>query len=157
MDEFREKQKMTQWWIWVILIGLAGYWFWDLFQQLTGIKTLNITGLIVGFIITGSVILLFYFLELETCYNEEGIKIRYSFLTNQLIKWDRIRSAEIITYSFVGYGVRVSLKYGMVYNAKGNKGLFIVKDNSEKLLIGTQEPEKVAEIIKKYKRQEEKW
>ncbi|WP_221390800.1 hypothetical protein [Dyadobacter sp. NIV53] len=156
MNEFSEKQKMTQWWIWAILIGLAGYWIWDLIRQLSGIKALDITGLIVGLFITTTVMLIFYYLELETCYNEDGIRIKYSFLTNQLIKWDSIKSAEIITYSFVGYGVRVSLKYGMVYNAKGNKGLFMVKNNSEKLLIGTQQPEKVTEIITKYMKQEGK-
>jgi len=93
---------------------------------------------------------LIYFATLKTKIDSNGVYIKFAPLTNKKIPWHDIESAEVIKYGFVGYGWRLSLKYGRVYNTKGNKGLFIVKKNKQKILIGTQQPEKLKIVISAY-------
>ena len=60
-----------------------------------------------------------------------------------------IEEAELIKYGFVGYGIRLSIKYGSVYNVKGDKGLRITLKNGKKYLIGTQTPDNLKGVVKK--------
>lgn len=131
MKEFKEEQKMTQWWLWAIILSVAGFWVWNFTSQIADLKPRDITGLVVGFVIITSVVYFLYSLKLKTEFTENGIRISYWFLANEHIKWENIETAKIITYSFVGYGLRASTKYGMVYNASGHTGLFVSKVNGE--------------------------
>jgi len=150
MKEFKEEQKMRQWWLWALLIAVAGVWVWDLIQQILGLKPTDIAGLFVGFFIIGPVLIFFYTLKLKTEFNADGIRINYSILANKRIKWEDVKELEIVRYGFVGYGLRFSFKYGIVYNTHGNMGLFIKNKKSGKLLIGTQHPEEVNQVVKQY-------
>lgn len=33
MNEFKETQKMTQWWLWAILLGTTGVVFWEIVAE----------------------------------------------------------------------------------------------------------------------------
>ncbi|GAB2778467.1 hypothetical protein GCM10027275_22330 [Rhabdobacter roseus] len=151
MKEFREEQRLHQWWLWAILLGIAGIWLWDFTSQVWGDRPLNSVGLVFSFLIVAGVILLCYFMRLYTHFTAEGIFVRYFPFVKKLIPWNDIDSAEIITYNFVGYGIRFSLKYGTVYNTSGNQGVWIKNKKGSTLLIGTQQPSRVAEIIEHYK------
>ena len=151
MKEFREEQRLNQWWVWALLVWVAGVWVWDFSHQVWGSKPLNPYGLVFSFLIVAGVILLFYFMRLQTHYTTEGISVRYVPFVKKFIPWESIQSAELIQYGFVGYGIRFSLKYGTVYNTKGNKGVFIRRKKGGTLLIGTQQPDLVKEIIYHYK------
>jgi hypothetical protein len=62
-----------------------------------------------------------------------------------------IKEMRIIRYRFVGYGYRLSKLYGTVYNVRGDLGLQIIGKNGERLLIGTERPDELKEVIKKIK------
>lgn len=138
MANFTEKQKFTDWGVGVFfaLLGLPLLIFVILYlvsrneEMLAALCIITLTFIFVG--------LLFFLPILKTEINDKGIYITFKPFTNRLITWNEIKEAEVIKYSFVGYGWRLSLKYGKVYNIKGNKGLFVQLKNKKKVLIGTQ-------------------
>ncbi len=155
MTEFKEVQKIRQWWIWLILFGVASIWVWGIVQQIIlgkplGTNPVSNAGLIVTSVIPIILIALFYTIALKTEVSSRGIKIQFYPLMSTFYSWDQIRDAEIITYRFVGYGIRYSSKYGAIYNAHGNVGLQVHKTYGENLLIGTQRPEELKAVVSKY-------
>ena len=85
--------------------------------------------------------------QLKTEITDKGIFLSFKPFTNRLITWKEIEEAEVIKYSFVGYGWRYSLKYGRVYNIKRNKGLRLKLKNNQKLVIGTQQEKVLQQAV----------
>jgi hypothetical protein len=54
-------------------------------------------------------------------------------------------------FEYGGWGIRYSFRNGKAYNAKGNKGLQLTLKNGKKILIGSQDPEKLLEAVRKAK------
>jgi hypothetical protein len=153
MVEFKECQKMTQWWLWSLLLGVLGIWVWGIIYQVLlghpfGNNPMSNKGLIISSLIPLSVIAFFYLLVLKTEVSPEGIYVSYFPLSSTRLPWDQIQKAEIIKYRFVGYGIRLFTSYGTVYNAKGDVGLLLHKKDGSKLLIGTQLSAQLASVIK---------
>lgn len=152
---FEESQKFRQIWLWAILILTLGSIVGILiFQLATGQKVgsrpaPNIFLIILTVILVIPTFLGFYFSELTTKIDNEGIYYGWNTLSTKLnfIPWSKIRNAKIIKYKFVGYGYKITSTYGIIYNVSGNKGLLIEKDNGDKLLIGTKKPDELKRII----------
>jgi len=87
--------------------------------------------------------------KLTTIIDEEKIMYGWNMPTNELneIRLNDIKSWSVIRYGFVGYGYRISRKYGTIHNLSGNKGLQIETLSGEKVLIGTHQAEKLRTII----------
>jgi len=138
MTHFKEKQKFTDWGIgaFFILFVLPLLIILILCVVTKDDEMLAALG-IVAF--TFSLLALIFFLPtLKTEIDDKGVYLSFKPFTNRFITWAEIETAEVIKYGFVGYGWRLSFKYGKVYNVKGNKGLFIQLKNKQKLVIGTQ-------------------
>lgn len=155
MTEFKETQKMTQWWLWAILLGTTGFVLWEIVaetvsRQLSLAEFVRNTELWLPVLIPGLVLVFFYLASLKTKVDSTGIRIHYFPLWRTHIAWDEMESAELIRYGFVGYGIRFSFRYGTVYNARGNWGLQIVKKNGSKILLGTQRPEELKATVDKF-------
>ena len=155
MDEFKETQKMTQWWLWAILLGTMGVVLWEmaeeaLSRQLSLAEFLHSPGLWTPILLPIVILGFFYVASLKTKIDPTGIHIHYFPMWRTHIPWEQIESAEIVQYGFVGYGIRFSISYGTVYNAKGNRGLQIVKKNGSKILLGTQRPEELLAAVEKF-------
>ncbi len=149
---FTEIQKFTQWWLWVMLLGMAGIPIYGMFKQLVrgepfGNNPMSDTGLIIFFLSYLVFIGFFWLLELRTEINPEGIRVRLRPISSRFFKWEDIERVEPVTYGFVGYGLRLSLKYGTVYNVKGNKGLAIYLKKGSRYLIGTQQQEQMQQVL----------
>ena len=141
--QFTEKQKFTQWWIWLILIGLSIIPIYGIYEQLiignpVGNKPVSDTGMIILSIFIFSFIYFNWYMTLITEINSDGIKMRFVPFVKKTIKWSELKSIKIVNYGFVGYGIRLGSKYGTVYNINGNKGLAIELKNGKKYVIGTQ-------------------
>ncbi len=154
MTEFKETQKMTQWWLWAILLGTTGVVFWEIVaetisRQLSVAEFVSSPQLWTSALILILVLVFFYLLSLKTEVDPEKIHIHYFPLWRTHICWNDVASAELIKYGFVGYGIRFSIRHGTVYNAKGNRGLQIVKKNGSKILVGTQRPEELKAAVDK--------
>lgn len=133
---YEEEQKFSQWWIWAILGGMFFISAINLFDPTTiKITSFNLTVFILSIILIG----LFAFLRLETKISQSEISVKYFPLLTRTIQWEDIESAELIDYGFIGgWGIRLTIKYGPVYNSRGSKGLFIKLKNGKKLVVGTQ-------------------
>lgn len=146
---------MTQWWLWLLLVGVAGIWVWGIIQQIIighpfGDKPVSNAGLVISSLIPFSLIVFLGLASLKTTVTSTKIAVRFTPFINVQIDRNDVLNAEIITYNFVGYGIRYSNQYGTVYNAKGNCGLLIYKKTGGKLLIGTQHPEELRQVIAKW-------
>jgi hypothetical protein len=136
---FIEIQKIRQIWAIILMLlvnALAIYYF--AFESI----------LIVVF-----VDLLLVFFQLKTKINEKGISYQlFPFhLKEKIFIWDEIAEANIRKYSpiweYGGWGYRYSFKNGKAYNISGNMGLQIILKNGDKILLGTNKTEELAEFL----------
>ncbi len=153
--DFKEKQKFSQWWLWIILIGIGiipiiGLYKQLILKQIFGDNPMSDFGLIVFSFFIFLIIGIFFLITLETRITNEGIQMKFIPFVQKRIRWDEIKNAELVKYGFSGFGIRISLKYGTIYNIKGKNGLFIELKNGEKILIGTQKQNELKKIVNKY-------
>ena len=152
---FKETQKFSQWWLWLILIAIGALPITGLYKQLYlneafGDKPMSDLGLIIFAVFVFSLIAMFWFVQLKTEIDQNEIRMRFFPLVKKRVNWKEIKNAEIVNYGFVGgWGIRLWTKYGTVYNMNGNKGLAIELLNGKNFLIGTQKPEELTTILEK--------
>jgi len=169
---FQEKQKFTQWWLWLGLLALLAAMVYMSTSSVTSNHTQGSASQvepaeefpqILNEVIIQSdfsllwiclpmfaVCLLFLVLKLETSITENKLHIRYYPFLKKTINWQDVESAEVIAYGFVGgWGIRLGTQYGTVYNVKGNKGLFVKFKNGKKRLVGTQRPDELKKVVNK--------
>ncbi|MCX6277977.1 MAG: hypothetical protein NT004_07755 [Bacteroidetes bacterium] len=153
--EFKEDQKFTQWWLWLILIIIGLLPVYGIYKQLIlgekfGDKPMPDFGLIIMAIFIFALLALFYLMRLKTEIDQHEIRMSFFPFTNKKTRWRDIKSAKIVNYGFVGgWGIRIGTKYGTVYNTKGKMGLAIELKNGRKFCIGTQKAEQLEQILKK--------
>ncbi len=151
---FTEKQKFTQWWLWLLLLGIGMIPTTGIYKQFFlseefGSKPMSNVGLILFSIFVYLLIAFFYFLELKTKITSEEISFTFFPLASKKVKWEDISEAKIVNYGFVGgWGVRLWTPFGTVYNTKGKIGLAIEMKNSSKFLIGTQKETELKNVLK---------
>lgn len=154
MNIFTEKQKFTQWWLWIILFAVLITPIYGMYQQFVlgqpfGDKPMSDVGLIIFALFMFLFLGFFYSISLKTEIDEHQIRMVFFPLVHKTIQWEEVKSAEIVTYSmFIGWGIRLFTPYGTAYNIKGNKGMALELQNGTKLMIGTQKPEELERIIK---------
>lgn len=139
---FQETQKFTQWWVWLIILGILIipiYTFlYDEFSE--GLKTLPVV----------LVVVLFYFLKLTTKINEKSIQMSFFPFVKKTINWNEIKKVKVFDYGFVGgWGIRLWTRYGTVYNIRGSKGLLIELNSGKSFVIGTQNEAELKHVLEK--------
>ena len=155
--KFREEQKFTQWWLWLILVGIGILPIFGIYKQIIigekfGDKPMSDFGLILFSLFIFALIAMFWFMRLKTEIDQKGIRIKFFPFTKKQVSWKEIRNTEIVNYGFVGgWGIRLGTKYGTVYNIKGKIGLAIELNNGKKFLIGTQKETELNRMINEIK------
>ncbi len=130
---YKEIQRSRQKWIWFLLIGILGLFFWGIIQQLIlgkpwGNNPAPDVVLILASIIPTGLFLLFFYSKLEITFTEKGIVYRFTpfHLKKHIIDWNRIEFAEVKKYDpireYGGLGIKFG-KRGKAYNVSGNIGL----------------------------------
>lgn len=153
---FEESQRFTQWWIWAIILVALGVSIYATMETIqmgdSFFNGSNFRIIIPVFIIPA----LFYFLTLKTRVEENGIYVRFIpfHLKEIFVAWDQLEECYIRTYSPLGEYGGWGIKYGLggagkVYNVSGNQGLQLVFKDGARLLIGTQKPHELREIVNK--------
>ncbi|NNE77136.1 MAG: DUF1705 domain-containing protein [Pricia sp.] len=155
-SKFREAQQFTQWWLWLILLSVALIPIYGMYKQMVlgeqfGNNPMSDSGLILFACFVFGIICLFFYMRLITEIDQSGIQMNFVPFVKKKVAWKEVLSAQIVNYGFVGgWGIRLSTKYGTVYNIQGNKGLAIELQNGRKFLIGTQKETEMEEMVKKY-------
>jgi hypothetical protein len=150
---FEEKQSFRQVWIWALLLTINGTLLYGMYQQMVlkipfGNNPMSNSGYIVTIILILLFNLFFFFLQLRTRIDEEGIHIRFFplHIKYKSYLWSTISKAYIREYKpireYGGWGLRLG-----AYNVSGNKGLQLEFKNGDKLLIGTNKPDELNAVI----------
>ena len=81
-----------------------------------------------------------------------SIRITFAPFTEFIIPFDTIKSYEIRKYrpirEYGGWGIRFN-RHGKAYTVKGTLGLQMELTNGEKILIGTENPDKLLMVLNK--------
>ena len=160
---FSEKQKFTQWWLFLLLFGISGLFVYALYVQLIvgtpfGDKPIGNAGLIAISAFVLSLNALFFATRLETQIDATGIFVRFYPFQRKMkfYAWEEIQKAEVRTYKplleYGGWGIRYGFRgNGKAYNVSGNKGLQLELKSGNKFLIGTRKDEELALVLDKLK------
>lgn len=153
---FNESQKFTQWWLWLFLLlpfflsffKLIYLWL-NAFQN-SGNASISIVfhdSIWWGMILYIAVLVFFWKSKLDTIVTKEEVRIKHLLFFSKVFSIEDMAKAEIVNYGFVGYGIRLSINHGTVYNVKGNKGLALTLKNGKRYIIGTQKPTRFYQIL----------
>ena len=147
---FTETQRFTQWWLWLILLGV---WASMVYSFVTAPPQTNVAAF-VSFGIGILLPLLFWQMKLTTRITEDGIFVRFFpfHLKEKFFAWETITSSYVRSYSplmeYGGWGIKYSFKgNGLVYNTAGNVGLQLYFKEGEPVLIGTQKGEEIKQVL----------
>lgn len=150
---YRESQSFITWWLcllYLLILGAGVYTAWSNSGQ--G----KIGGFSIGALIGLVAFAIIFFTRLRSRIDEEGIHIRFfPFIWKEKTwRWDEIGDAYVKRYSpweYGGWGYRFG-RGGTAFTTKGSYGIqLVVRRNGAKMLIGTQKPEEVNEILKLYR------
>jgi hypothetical protein len=155
--DFNENQRFRQSWVWLVTAGGIAIVLLVIILTLPS-KAEDKAGLFSALLAAGvsiGVLALMYFSVLQTRINPYGIQFSYPpfMWKEKFIKWEDVDLAYVRKYrpvgEYGGWGLRHSIGRGRAYNVKGNMGLQLVLKSGKKVLIGTQKPEELDEVLKK--------
>ena len=152
--DFKEEQRFTQWWLWLILIGIAVIPIIGIYKQLVqgdvfGDRPMSDNGLLLFCFLSFCFLGFFWTMRLKTTIDQKEIRMDFFPLVKKRVPWEAIEKVQVVDYGFVGgWGIRLGTKYGTVYNIKGKMGLAIFLKNGKKFLIGTQKEKELKALIK---------
>ena len=157
--QFTEKQRFTQWWLWIILLGTNGGILYGVIQQVIfgkqfGDNPASDAGLLLIFALVVLISIFFVSLRLETVIKQDGIYVRYYpvHFSFRYYPWEDIQKAYVRKYKpiieYGGWGFRGFGK-NRALNVSGNQGLQLEFRNYKRLLIGTRKPGEIIEALHK--------
>ena len=87
--------------------------------------------------------------KLNVIATEDSLYFQWIPLNNRYNKvfWQNVQSIKMIEYKSMGYGMRISEKYGSIYNAFGGYAINIITRGGNQFLIGTAKPKELEEIL----------
>ena len=165
MVYFKEEQRFNQWWMWAIILPTVAFmlglfllkfhqWFIQE-EQIPDDIPIEYRVLIIVFalIITIAVVYGIFIAKLET--QIKNAAIHYRFIPF-IFKWRKIKPEEIVAWKvrkynaiteYGGWGVRFTFGSSRAVNVKGNQGLQLHLKSGKKLLIGTQKPSEIKNVM----------
>ncbi|MEM6522957.1 MAG: hypothetical protein AAGF85_10800 [Bacteroidota bacterium] len=165
---FKEEQKMNQWWVVLVLVGvdlmILGIFIPGIYEQLIlgepwGDIPMSDPGLILvsafTFLVLGGVSALLLSAKLETQIDKYSIRYRYfPFIRSwRKVSFDELQEFHVRKYSpiseYGGWGYRFRGRKNIALNTRGNMGLQLIFKDHKKLLIGTQKPDQLKALISK--------
>ncbi len=158
---FEERQRFKQWWLWILLLGINGLFIFGVLKQVAGGQQFGNQSMdnTVLLVVTGFTLLLTGFFlssRLDTKIREDGIYVRFTpfHFSFKHYTWEELTKSYIRQYSalseYGGWGLRTGFSgKGMAYNVSGDNGLQLEFTSGKKLLIGTNKPDQLAEVLSK--------
>ncbi|MFC2011104.1 DUF6141 family protein [Chloroflexota bacterium] len=154
----REIQHFRQLWLWVIVLFVSITTLWGMIQQLFLGKPFgnnpspDIVLVIIAVIFGLGFPYALFKTNLTIEIRSDGLYYRFFpfHLSFHKIKLEDLVKYKVLTYNpildYGGWGIRRGSK-GKAYNVSGNRGIQLEFSNGKQLLIGSQEPEKLAEAL----------
>ncbi|HLO91889.1 MAG TPA: hypothetical protein VK172_12060 [Lentimicrobium sp.] len=153
---FHEEQRFTQWWLWLMLIGICLIPVVGIYQQIFrgipfGDKPMPDAGLFIFLAVMLLMLFFFRSVKLVTDIDSEEIRVSFiPFFRNKTVKWKDVSTAEVVNYGFAGgWGIRwVGGKYNTIYNTSGRHGLYVVYGKNKRFVVGTRKIQEMEEVIR---------
>lgn len=147
---YNETQQFRQIWIWVILIGVTAFTGGTLVTKLLNDVEFTLGELIFPIGLLLAINGLFFSMRLTTRIDQSALSFSYSpFLIHRKFTWEEIESLTVISYNglteYGGWGIKWNGECWS-YTTGGKWGI-LVQTSTKKFLLGTQNPEKVNEVI----------
>ena len=165
---FREEQRFSQIWVWLIVIGVAALIWYSTFTQIIQRRPFgehpapNTLLIIFWFLFGIGMPALLLSARLITEVRMDGIYIRFFpfHFSYREIAFHDLKSFEVRRYNalreYGGWGIRYGPQ-GKAYNVGGNRGIQLVLTDGKRILIGSQKPEEfLAAIQAEYARYQKK-
>ncbi|RXK49738.1 DUF6141 family protein [Aquirufa rosea] len=156
---FTETQRFRKWWIWLILLGVFSSVALGAYRQIQmgikmGDRPMSDEGIVSLVISIIFIIVLFYVIKLETKITSDGIYLRF-FPFHWQFKYypfENMEKVYVRKYSalleYGGWGIRYGIfGSGKAFNVSGNQGLQMEMKQGRKVLIGTNKPEELSQIL----------
>ncbi|MBP5405724.1 hypothetical protein J6Z19_01065 [bacterium] len=155
---FYERQRLTQWWLWLIVILVQLIPMFLNFQKLYNSGLVERPEILLSTVGSSAAIfvlslLLIYSIKLETRITEHGVYVRmfplgFSFkfypFSNMTAYYVR-KYHPVREYGGWGYKGRFNNRS---LSISGDRGLQMEFPNGNKLLVGTRRPQEIIEILK---------
>jgi hypothetical protein len=154
---FREEQRFRQWWLWLLVLGIAAVAWWGFVQQIVFGEPLGTNPapdwlmwvLLIIFGIGFPAFLLL--LRLITEVRNDSVYIRFVPLRTRTIAFSEIEHVKARTYSAVreygGWGIKGWSRNKIAYNVSGNEGVELTLTNGQRVMIGSQRAPELAAAI----------
>ncbi|MEI7556761.1 DUF6141 family protein [Candidatus Chlorohelix sp.] len=156
--KFCEVQRFMQWWIWLLLGAIAAMmWVMAFVQMVLGIKFGSKPVpdfILVALWLIFGIAFPYFFLSNRLIIEVRGDGIYYRFTSLQFrfrqVQFDELAAAQLRQYhplrEYGGWGIRLG-KGSIAYNVTGNRGVLLELVNGKKILLGSQQPEKLLQAI----------
>lgn len=148
---FREKQRFTHIWLWILIAGLTLLQLWiALTEPLSRAERLLVgaTGIAIPVFIAS--------LSLRTEVREDGVHLQFFplHLTERHVSFDDLTGFDAREYrplaEYGGWGIRRG-RNGWAYNVRGAEGVEL-RYRGKTLLVGTQRPNEFVEALNQARR-----
>ncbi len=156
---FSEKQKISQWWVWVIISGINLIFLFGFTSQIVlgyplGKKPIDNTILVLL-----TIMVAFFFFLLTTCSLKTRITSERVYVKYFPFHWffksykrDSINKIRIIKHDphreFGGWGLRTGFfRKKMVFSISGKYGILLEFKDGTKIIIGTKKPNEFYQIL----------
>ncbi len=153
---FHEEQRFQQWWVWLLVYGVAALQWWGFIQQIVlgqpwGNRPAPDWMMWLFWLFFGiGLPALFHYIKLTVDVTPEQIVIHYRPLTRQTIALTEVVQVEARTYQplreFGGYGIR-GVARTRAYNISGNQGVSLTLRHGQSVLLGSQRAAELALAI----------
>ena len=150
---FQETQRFRQIWIWALILGISGFSISSLFL-LEDKDPLSFVDLAfpIGMILLLNVLFLSF--TLSTRIEADSLSYRFFPFTRwRTFRFEEIEALELVEYNglweYGGWGIKWNGDTWS-YTTSGKWGI-IVKTTDKKILLGTQKPEEVRQVINEFK------
>ncbi len=156
---FTEKQRVSQWWIW-LLVGMIDLVFiYAFIQQIIygidfGNHPINDSGLIIVLILIIILNFMLFSFGIKTRITSKTIYFKFFpfHLSYRCYHREKIKKAEVIKYNPIrdlgGWGIKTSLdRNKKAFNISGKYGLSLELQNGKTIIIGTKKPEEISKIL----------
>lgn len=154
---YREVQRVTQLWIWIIVLVPTAIAWWAFVQQVLLSKPFGTNpgpdlAVVIIWVVFGLAFpLLILAVNLQTEVQGNTVRLRFFPLWSRTIAVSDIQECQPRTYSpigeYWGWGIRWTPGHGWCYTIKGNRGVQLTLAGGKRLLIGSNRPEELAEAI----------
>ncbi len=154
---FREIQRFRQWWVWLLVYGIASLVWYGLIQQIIFGKPFGTNpapdwAMWLIWLLCGiGLPVFFHSLRLIVEVREDHIYIRYAPLVTRKIPFVEIERYEARTYQpikeYGGWGIKGWSRKKTAYNVSGNQGVELKLHDGRQVMIGSQRPQELAQAI----------